>query len=113
MDVRVRVGLTPPRQRWGILDRRTTMRRVIQRTITTTKIVSLNMTTSESEEAIEYTLTGGPAQLDAPAAPAELTPDIVPEDGAPLSGTPDDFTATALTDNQPALDHAPTDRPPA
>lgn len=36
------------------------MRRVIQRTVTTTKIVSLTITHSESEEAVEYTLIDNP-----------------------------------------------------
>ncbi len=44
------------------------MRRVIQRTITTTKIVSLTITHSEHEEAVEYTL------LDKAAAPHDPAP---------------------------------------
>jgi hypothetical protein len=35
------------------------MRQVIQRTVRTTKIISLTMTHSESEEAVEYALIDG------------------------------------------------------
>lgn len=48
------------------------MRRVIQRTVRTTKIVSLTITHSESEEAVEYSLTSGSDQLEA-ATPPEST----------------------------------------
>jgi len=52
------------------------MRRVIQRTVTTTKIISLTITHSESEEAVEYTLVDGAEQLDEPIAPVvELAAD--------------------------------------
>ncbi len=49
------------------------MRRVIQRTITTTKIVSLTITHSEHEEAVEYTL------LDKAAQPNDPVP-VLPEE---------------------------------
>ncbi len=44
------------------------MRRVIQKTITTTKIISLTIT--HSEEEVEYTLTNSSEQLSAPQPPA-------------------------------------------
>ena len=57
------------------------MRRVIQRTVTTTTIVSLTITHSESEEAVEYTVVDDVERLDpggsAPApeqSPVTLTP---------------------------------------
>lgn len=46
------------------------MRRVIQRTVTTTKIISLTITHSESEEAIEYTLIDDAEALDEPLTSA-------------------------------------------
>ena len=57
------------------------MRRVIQRTVTTTTIVSLTITHSESAEAVEYTLVDSAEELnpggDAPSteqSPVTLTP---------------------------------------
>ena len=62
------------------------MRRVIQRTVRTTKIVSLTITHSESEEAVEYSLTSGSDQLEAATPPEsteaesiEAEPDVVVE----------------------------------
>jgi hypothetical protein len=49
---------------------RSAMRRVIQRTVTTTKIISLTITHSESEEAIEYTLIDDADALDEPLTSA-------------------------------------------
>ncbi len=46
------------------------MRRVIQKTVTTTRIVSLTITHSESEEAVEYTLIEGAEQVNEPIASA-------------------------------------------
>ncbi len=43
------------------------MRRVIQRTITTTKIVSLTITHSEREEAVEYAVIDKATQPTDPA----------------------------------------------
>lgn len=43
------------------------MRRVIQRTVRTTKIISLTITHSESEEAVEYTLVDEVEPLNDPA----------------------------------------------
>ena len=40
------------------------MRRVIQRTVTTTTIVSLTITHSESAEAVEYTLVDSAEELN-------------------------------------------------
>ena len=50
------------------------MRHVIQRTITTTKIISLTITHSESEEAVEYTLVDDADESSQP------TLEIVPAD---------------------------------
>ena len=57
------------------------MRRVIQRTVTTTTIVSLTTTHSESAEAVEYTLVDSAEELNpgggSPApeqSPVTLTP---------------------------------------
>ena len=70
------------------------MRRVIQRTVTTTKIISLTITHSESAEAVEYTLVDNTRQ------PGDLTPEhpretLTPDDELP--STPDGQTA-AQTD---------------
>ena len=46
------------------------MRRVIQKTVTTTRIVSLTITHSESAEEVEYTLIEGADQLNEPQMPA-------------------------------------------
>ena len=57
------------------------MRRVIQKTITTTKIVSLTITHSETEEAVEYTLAASADQLEAveAAQSSEATSDVAAE----------------------------------
>lgn len=47
------------------------MRRVIQRTVRTTKIISLTITHSESEEAVEYTLVDEAEPLNDPT-PSQL-----------------------------------------
>ncbi len=59
------------------------MRRVIQRTITTTKIISLTIT--HSEEAVEYTVLSSADQL-AEAEPAANDPaalDLAASDATP------------------------------
>ena len=50
------------------------MRRVIQRTVRTTKIISLTITHSESEEAVEYTLASNADQIAEAAAPDQTEP---------------------------------------
>ncbi len=62
------------------------MRRVIQRTVRTTKIVSLTITHSESEEAVEYSLTSSNDRIEADrpsesteAESIEAESDVTPE----------------------------------
>lgn len=80
------------------------MRRVIQRTVRTTKIVSLTITHSESEEAVEYTLTSadlfsaptGLEQTEQPAQlenPAELAADRSDPNPTDLRGEHDELNA--------------------
>ena len=68
------------------------MRRVIQRTITTTKIISLTITHSESEEEVEYTLAASADQLPAsePMLPDEAATatSIEPESADPEAEAP-------------------------
>lgn len=65
------------------------MRRVIQKTVTTTRIVSLTITHSESEEAVEYTLVDGLDHSNGPLAPA---PDQTFEDhGAAVRAANDEL----------------------
>lgn len=67
------------------------MRRVIQRTITTTRIVSLTITHSESEEAVEYTvIDDGGADHFEPSTEYAMLP-LAPADEEPA--TPDDPAA--------------------
>lgn len=72
------------------------MRRVIQRTVRTTKIVSLTIT--HSEEQVDYTLLPDNDPLSEPAAP----------DRAGLPAAPDD-PAQAATGDAPAADRSEPD----
>lgn len=65
------------------------MRRVIQRTIKTIKIISLTIT--HSEEEVEYTVINSADQLSEPERPAEDHPAL---DGAASDETPDTPTGT-------------------
>ncbi|MBI5564485.1 MAG: hypothetical protein HY870_06295 [Chloroflexi bacterium] len=61
------------------------MRHVIQKTVTTTKIISLTITHSESEAAVEYTLIDGADQSNEPIAPA---PDQAADERAAIAELP-------------------------
>ena len=68
------------------------MRRVIQRTITTTRIISLTIT--HSEEEVEYTVVSSADQL---AEPEPAADDDTPLDLAASDEAPDTTTSPAVT----------------
>jgi hypothetical protein len=68
------------------------MRRVIQRTITTTKIISLTIT--HSEEEVEYTVINGADQL---AEPEPAANDPAGLDLAASDETPETTESAAIT----------------
>ncbi len=70
------------------------MRRVIQRTIKTIKIISLTIT--HSEEEVEYTVINSADQLGEPGPPAEEHP--------ALDGAASDETLDTPTDTRSAPD---------
>ncbi len=70
------------------------MRRVIQKTVTTTRIVSLTITHSDSEEAVEYTLVDGLDHANGPLAPA--SDQAVEDHGAAVRAANDELPQATL-----------------